>query len=56
MQGVSTAPAALIEALEQSPLLSDVRFESAITQAGRDEGRRFNISARVAPPLSGGTQ
>jgi general secretion pathway protein L len=56
MQGVSTAPAALIEALEQSPLLSDVRFESAITQAGRNEGSRFNISARVSPVLSGGAR
>lgn len=52
MQGVSSAPAALIEALEQSPLLSEVRFESAITQAGRDEGSRFNISARVSPLVS----
>ncbi len=47
LQGVSSTPAALIEALDSSNLLSDVRFEAAITQASRDAGSRFNISAKV---------
>jgi general secretion pathway protein L len=49
LQGVSAKPAALIETLEDSELLSDVRFEAAITQAGREAGSRFNISAKAAP-------
>jgi general secretion pathway protein L len=51
MQGVSSAPAALIETLEDTALLRGVQFDAAITQAGRGEGSRFNISARtVAAP------
>lgn len=50
LQGVSTAPAALIETLESSPLLGNARFDAAITQAGRDSGSRFNISAQATTP------
>jgi general secretion pathway protein L len=50
LQGVSTTPAALIETLEDSSLLSAVRFDAAITQAGREAGSRFNISAKTSSP------
>lgn len=53
LQGVSATPAALIETLEDSELLSDVRFEAAITQAGREAGSRFNISAKATPTAAG---
>jgi general secretion pathway protein L len=48
LQGVSPTPAALIETLEDTALLRDVQFDAAITQAAAGEGRRFNISARLA--------
>jgi hypothetical protein len=52
MQGVSSAPAALIETLEDTALLRGVQFDAAITQAGRGEGSRFNISARTVAASS----
>jgi general secretion pathway protein L len=53
IQGLSPAPAGLIEKLEDATLLRDVRFESAITQDARNQGSRFSISARLRP-LTGG--
>lgn len=53
LRGVSSSPATLIETLEASRLLTDVRFESAITRDNRAQGDRFNISARVQPSISG---
>jgi len=47
LRGISAAPAVLIETLEASPVLQDVRFEAAITRDGRSQGDRFNISARL---------
>jgi len=47
LRGISAAPAVLIETLEASPVLKDVRFEAAITRDGRSQGDRFNISAQL---------
>ena len=46
--GYSPAAATLIEGLEESPLLSEVRFESPVTADPRVQRERFNISADVA--------
>ncbi len=48
LSGFSPAAATLIEGLEESPLLSDVRFESPVTADPRVQRERFNISAEVA--------
>jgi general secretion pathway protein L len=56
LRGVSSSPAALLEALEASSLLQNVRFEAAITRDGRSQGDRFNISAQIeGPTQEGGT-
>ena len=47
LRGLSVSPATLIETLEATEVLTDVRFGSAITRDGRSEGDRFNLSARV---------
>jgi general secretion pathway protein L len=47
--GFSPAAAALIADLEESPLLSEVRFGSPVTADPRVGNERFNISADVAP-------
>ena len=54
MRGISSSPATLIETLEASQLLKDVRFESAITRDNRGQGDRFNISAEIELPTEGG--
>jgi general secretion pathway protein L len=46
--GFSPAAAMLIEGLEESPLLSEVRFASPVTNDPRVERERFNVSAEVA--------
>lgn len=46
--GFSPAAAMLIEGLEESPLLSEVRFASPVTNDARVERERFNVSAEVA--------
>ena len=46
--GFSPAAAALIAGLEESPLLSEVRFGSPVTADPRVGNERFNISALVA--------
>jgi general secretion pathway protein L len=46
--GFSPAAAALIAGLEESPLLSEVRFGSPVTADPRAGKERFNISADVA--------
>lgn len=46
--GFSPAAAMLIEGLEESPLLSEVRFASPVTKDPRVERERFNVSAEVA--------
>lgn len=48
LSGFSPAAATLIQGLEQSPLLSEVRFESPVTADPRVRRERFNISADVA--------
>ena len=48
LSGFSPAAATLIEGLEESPLLSEVRFESPVTADPRVQRERFNISADVA--------
>ena len=55
LRGLSQSPATLIETLEATAVLRDVRFGSAITRDGRSEGDRFNLSAQVeaAAPESG---
>ena len=56
LRGISSSPATLLETLEASELLRNVRFEAAITRDGRGQGDRFNISARLeAPVQDGGT-
>ena len=51
--GFSPAAAALIAGLEQSPLLSEVRFGSPVTADPRVGFERFNISAEVASAPGG---
>ena len=48
LSGFSPAAATLIEGLEDSALLSEVRFESPVTADPRVQRERFNISAEVA--------
>ena len=48
LSGFSPAAASLIEGLEESPLLSAVRFASPVTADPRVERERFNLSAEVA--------
>jgi general secretion pathway protein L len=48
LSGFSPAAAALIAELEESPLLSEVRFGSPVTADPRVGNERFNISADVA--------
>lgn len=47
LSGISPSPVELIEMLEATPLLRNVRFDAAITQNRNEEGNRFNISARI---------
>lgn len=49
--GFSPAPATLIETLENTPLLENVRFQAAITRDARGKGDRFNVSAQVRPGM-----
>jgi general secretion pathway protein L len=49
LRGISSSPAGLLETLETSRLLRDVKFEAAITRDGRGQGDRFSISARLEP-------
>lgn len=51
--GFSPAAAALIAGLEESPLLSEVRFGSPVTADPRVGRERFNISADVADTPGG---
>ena len=51
--GFSPAAAALIAGLEESQLLSEVRFGSPVTADPRVGQERFNISATVAAPPGG---
>lgn len=51
IQGISTTPAALIEKLEETEMLRNVRFEAAITQDRRNDGSRFSISADIAADI-----
>ena len=54
LRGISSAPATLIETLEGTTLLKEVRFDAAITRDGRGQGDRFNISAKLEPPAEEG--
>lgn len=56
MRGLSASPATVIETLEKSELLKEVRFDSAITRDNLGKGDRFNVSAKLEPvPEGGGT-
>jgi general secretion pathway protein L len=48
LSGFSPAAATLIQSLEASPLLSEVRFDSPVMTDPRVRRERFNISADVA--------
>jgi general secretion pathway protein L len=50
LEGFATAPNELIAPLEQSPMLSDVRFEWPVTADATANADRFDISARVERP------
>ena len=54
LRGISSSPATLLETLEASELLKNVRFEAAITRDGRGQGDRFNISAILERPVQDG--
>lgn len=54
LRGISSSPATLLETLEASRLLQNVRFEAAITRDGRGQGDRFNISAQLERAVEGG--
>jgi general secretion pathway protein L len=45
LQGQSSSSAALIQLLEASPLLQNVRFRSPVTRIGNTEEDRFHLSA-----------
>ena len=47
LAGLSRAPAELIEAIERSPILSEVRLEWPVTAAPTEGSDRFDISARI---------
>lgn len=53
LSGFSPAAAALIAGLEESPLLSDVRFGSPVTADPRVGHERFNISINVVTTPDG---
>jgi general secretion pathway protein L len=53
LTGISSAPSALVETLETSSSFEGVRFD-AFTQDRRNEGNRFNLSAKVEQPASAG--
>ena len=50
LSGFSPTAAALIAGLEDSPILSEVRFGSPVTVDPRVGSERFNLFAVVAPP------
>ncbi len=49
LTGVSASPASLIGELEALPMLSEVRFETAITRDAGNDGNRFKLSAKMTP-------
>lgn len=53
LRGITASPATLLETLEASSMLRDVRFDSAITRDGRSQGDRFNISAQLESRMRG---
>lgn len=54
MTGYSSAAAGLIERLELSPLLRDVRFRSPVTRDPRRDAERFHLSATLASEMEAG--
>jgi Tfp pilus assembly protein PilN len=50
LEGFTAAPSELIAPLEQSPMLSDVRFEWPVTVDAAANADRFDISARLQVP------
>jgi general secretion pathway protein L len=48
LKGESASASSLIEQLEASPLLSEVRFSSAVTQLPGSDRERFAITAVVS--------
>jgi general secretion pathway protein L len=52
LQGQSSSPAALIQRLEASPLLQNVRFRSPLTSIGNSEEDRFHLSADLVQEQS----
>jgi general secretion pathway protein L len=55
LRGITTSPATLIETLEASAMLQDVRFDAAITRDRRSQGDRFNINAKLESPAPEGS-
>jgi Tfp pilus assembly protein PilN len=53
LRGISSSPATVIETLEKSTLLKEVRFDAAITRDARGQGDRFNVSAKLEPAPEG---
>ncbi len=47
LTGVAPSPASLIGELESLPMLSEVRFETAITRDAGSAGNRFKLSAKM---------
>jgi general secretion pathway protein L len=52
LQGQSSSSAALIQLLEVSPLLQNVRFRSPVTSIGNSEEDRFHLSADLVQEQS----
>ena len=53
LTGVASSPASLIGELEALPMLSEVRFETAITRDAGNDGNRFKLSAKMTPVNTG---
>jgi len=56
LQGESTNASQLISLIEDSIMLSEVRFTSPVTINPRSQKEHFSISALLQQPTSGGTQ
>ena len=52
LQGQSSSSAALIQLLEASPLLQNVRFRSPVTGIGNTDQDRFHLSADLVQEQS----
>lgn len=53
LSGFSSDPSAVLQAIEQAPLLSAAKFEAPVTRDPRSGLDRFALSARIEPPQPG---